>query len=1003
MIGMKNREIAIGNSDIIDVVLEEDASRTDEVVVTAIGVEQQKRSLTYATQEVKGQAISQSKEANMVGGLAGKIAGVQVTNSTGAAGGSSYIRIRGASSITGENQPLFVIDGIPIDNSQLETEASTGGVAYSNRAIDINPDDIESVNVLKGAAATSLYGIRAASGAIIITTKRGMSNEATGRINASFSSSLGIDEVNKLPEMQSRYAQGLNGALGSPESAAGLRPRSWGPAIDTLVWVADPTYIWDKNGRIAGRSSAQGGRPVVPYDNLGDFFRTGYTYTNSFSLSGGNNTSTFFFSLSNMEQTGVTPNNEFSRTTLRLSGDHAFSSQFKLSGSVNYTVSGGTRIQQGSNISGVMLGLLRTPITFDNSNGVDGADNSSAYQFADGRQRAYRGFVGFDNPYWVVNNSPFRDEVNRIIAYVQADYNPAEWISVMYRLGQDFYSDRRRQIYAVNSNAYSAGRIIEDQYFNTDLTSDLMVTLRHSFNEDMKGSLVLGQNMYSKKLENLFATGDDLVIPGFYNMSNATTLNPGQNLSRKRTAALYADAKFDYKNMLYVNATLRNEWSTTLPVDNNAFTYGSLSLGLVLTELIKPSDELSFAKLRASYAVVGRDAPIYGTQTLFNKANFADGWTNGILFPFNGIAGFARGGTLASAMLSPEKKVEMEIGLEARLFDNRISLDVNYYNSESRDQIFAVPVAASSGFTSQLMNAGTLSNHGFEIQLGARLFDMDGFTADLNVNWSRNVSEVVSLAEGVDNIFIAGFTGSQIRAVAGKPYGTIFGGRWLRDANGNKIIDDRQTINGQNNPNYGYPIVDPNEGALGNINPDWIAGTRLTFGYKGITLSGLLDIRQGGVMWNGTRGALVNYGTAKETENRGSTTVFSGVKGHLGDDNATIVSSGATNDIPAVLSEAWYRGNGGGFGNQAEDFIEDAGFVRLRELTLSYELPSSLFSDMFVSRVNIAFTARNLWLSTKYKGIDPETSLIGNGNGQGLDYFQFPNTRSYVISLSLGF
>jgi len=988
MVGMKTKEVTLGSSDNIDVSLQDDATRSEDVVVTAIGIEQQKRSLTYATQKVDGSALTQSKEANIVGGLAGKIAGVQVTNSTGAAGGSSYIRIRGASSITGDNQPLFVIDGIPIDNSQLNTESGLAGVAYSNRAVDINPDDIESVNVLKGAAATSLYGIRAASGAIIITTKKGLSSSNVGRMSATFSTSLGIDQVNKLPELQTKFSQGLNGQIGSPvAAAANQRPRSWGAALDTLRWVADPNWIWDKNGRIVGQSdpSAANGKQVTPYDNLGDFFRTGYTTTNSFSLSGGNTSSNFFLSLSNMSQSGLTPKNTFDRTSLRLSGDHSFSNELKVSGSVNYTKSGGTRIQQGSNISGVMLGLLRTPITFDNANGVDGAENSEAYQFADGRQRTYRGFAGFDNPYWVVNNTPFTDEVNRIVAYAQADYTPADWISVMYRIGQDFYSDRRKQIYAVNSNSYVAGRIIEDQYFNSDITSDLIVTLKKDFDQDLKGSLILGQNMYSKSLENLYATGDALVIPGFYNMSNASTLNPGQSMVSKRTAALYADAKLEYKNYLYVNATLRNEWSTTLPEGNNSFMFGSGSLGLVLSELMGPSEEINFLKLRASYALVGKDAPIYATQTLFTKAGVADGWTNGITFPFNGSAGFQMSSSLGAADLKPEMKSEVEIGLEGRLFNNTVTFDVNYYDNTSTDQIFAVPTAASSGYTSKLMNAGSIKNSGIEIQLGARLLDVDGFTADLNVNWAKNVSEVVSLAEGVENIYINGFTGSQIRAVAGKPYGTIFGGKWARDS----VTNER--IIGAN----GYPVVSSEEGELGNINPDWIAGTRLTLGYNGLTVSALLDIKSGGVMWNGTRGALVNYGMAKETENRGTTTVFEGVR--------QVNGAWVKNDTAVPLSQAWYLGNGGGFGAQSEDFVEDASYVRLRELTVAYDLPSSMLEGSMLSRIGLSFTARNLWLSTDYKGIDPETSLIGNGNGQGMDYFQFPNTKSYVFSLSLGF
>ena len=496
--------------------------------------------------------------------------------------------------------------------------------------------------------------------------------------------------------------------------------------------------------------------------------------------------------------------------------------------------------------------------------------------------------------------------------------------------------------------------------------------------------------MYSKSLDNLYATGDDLVIPGFYNMSNSRTLNPGQSLSRKRTSAVYADAKLNYKNYLFINATMRNEWSTTLPKDNNSFMFGSASLGLVLTELMDKSDALNYAKLRASYALVGKDAPIYATQTLFTKAGFADGWTNGITFPFNGSAGFQKSSSLGASDLKPEMKTEIEIGLETRLFNNSISFDINYYSNTSTDQIFAVPVASSSGFTSKLMNAGSIQNSGIEIQLGGRLFESDGFTADLDVNWSTNNSEVLELAPGVDNIYINGFTGSQIRAVAGQPYGTIYGGRWKRNAAGEKVI-------GSN----GYPVVDSEEGALGNINPDWIAGTRLTLGFNDLTVSALLDIKQGGVMWNGTKGALLNYGTHKETENRGSMTVFAGVVEIV--DTITQAVTYATNTKSVPLSEAWYRGNGGGFGSQSEEFVEDASYIRLRELTVSYNFPSSLLSGSLVSKVGLTFTARNLWLSTPYTGIDPETSLVGNGNGQGMDYFQFPNTKSYVFGLSLGF
>lgn len=1022
-IGMKGLEKPI--ADVVDVTMKEDVLKLEEIVVTSIGIEQKKKALGYAVQEIKGTDIVQSREVSIVNALSSKAAGVQVISSSGAAGAGASIQIRGASSITGTNSPLFVVDGIPIDNSEQNTGAldpsitNTGGVAGSNRAMDINPDDIASLSILKGPAATALYGIRASSGAIIITTKRGSTMDG-GKVSISVNSSLGIDQVNQLPQLQSKFSQGLGGIAAMPDDPSpARRARSWGALLDTLRRNPNQPNLWDKGGTLIGQTGAPANATrVSPYDNMNTFFRTGLTWNNSLSVSGGSNFGTYFFSLANLNSKGIVPGNEFSRLNVRLNGDYKLTNDLKFTGSVGYTNSGGRRIQQGSNQSGVMLGLTRTPITFDNANGGPTGDraNLDAYQFVDGpltgNQRTYRGTAGFDNPYWVANNIPHTDRTDRLIGSAQIDYAPAEWISIMYRAGTDLYLDRRKQFAAIGSSQFPAGQVIEDQHFQNDITSDLIVTMHKDFSEDFKGSLVVGGNIFSTTYENSYARGDGLTIAGFQDLSNAGTVTNFIITQRKHTAAVYADAKVEFKNWLFLGVTARNEWSTSLPVQNNTFFYPSVNVGIVFTEALGLTDNeiLSFGKIRANYAVVGKDAPIYSVLTTSARTVGADGWTVGYSFPFNGTPGFSRSNTLGNPKLSPEKTTGWEIGTDLRFFGGRLNLDVSYFNDSRDGQIFPVSTAPATGYQFQLLNAGLMENSGIEVVLNATAIKTQDFALDFTLNFSRIRNKVVRLAPGVQSVFLAGFGNPQSAAVAGYPLGQFFGGVWQRDASGNIVIDDQRTISGAANPNYGYPIADPVNKAIADPNPDWLGGFRTTVSYQGLTISALLDVRQGGFLWNGTRGALINYGMAKETENRGATKVFKGVKGHL-NDNGNLVSNGQVNDVIAVLDENWYRGNGGGFGNVAEDFVDDGSWVRLREATVSYNLPAAWFEGSVLSRVSVSVTGRNLWLSTKYNGVDPETSLNGasgtsglfSNNGRGIDYFNMPNTKSYVFAVSVGF
>ena len=1013
LIGMKTKNVEVSKANEINVIMDENPLMTDEVVVTAIGLEQQKKSIGFATQEISGSELVQSHETNIVESFAGKIAGVQVNNSAGVAGASSYIRIRGVSSIMGENQPLFIVDGIPIDNSMNASVVDprtdlVAGVANSNRAMDLNPDDIDSVDILKGPAATALYGIRAASGVVVITTKKGIANSP---VNVTFSSSIGYDVVNKLPDLQNQYSQGSGGVYKGPVTA---NSRSWGAKIDTLRFVQPNANnaneiqeaLWDRNGILRGPSDPRyaDGKTFTPYDNVGTFFQTGMTYNNTLNIAGGGTASSYYFSMSDLRQTGVVPNNDFNRTTVRLNADNSFSDVFKATGTIAYTKSGGTRIQQGSNISGVMLGLLRTPITFDNSNGYsDPAHNPAAYSFTDVQNpsnpnRNYRGngAAQYDNPFWTVNENPFKDNVDRVMGSAQFDYNPADWISVLYRFGTDFYTDTRNQLFSIGSRAYPTGRLFDDKLNNQIYNSDLIVTLRKELTRDIDGSLALGHNMYQESFDELRTTGDGLVVPGFNHLDNATSITTYESISELRRAAFFSRLSLNYKEMLYFNADLRNEWSTTLPEANNSFLFGGANAAFIFTEALGMKNDpiLPFGRLRLAYATVGKDAPVYATTTPYTKTLFKDGWTTGIEFPFNSQPGFQLSTTLGNKDLKPEISKSFEIGTDLRFFNNRINLDLTYYNVKNTDIILLVPLSGSTGYSQREVNAGTMENHGIEIVLNAVIYQDKDFHADITFNWAKNVQKVDELAPGVDNVFIGGFTGGSVRAVAGQPYGSIYGVGFMRDVTTGKMMIDGN----------GFPIIDPNERSFGSSLPDWIAGSRLTLSYKGITLSALLDIKQGGVLWNGTKGALYYFGVSKDTDIRGTAKVFDGVVASQ-DANGNWVSTGQQNTKSVTLGQNWFSdgpGNGFSAGN-TENFIEDASWVRLREVTIQYRLPLNVTTYTPFDHIDIVATARNLWLHTKYSGIDPETSLYGANNAMGIDYFNMPGTKGWTFTLKFGF
>ncbi|MCK5137688.1 MAG: SusC/RagA family TonB-linked outer membrane protein [Bacteroidales bacterium] len=1005
-VGMITQEIALDGQTVVNVILESSTTALDEVVVTALGMTRSQKSLGYSVQSVESEEISKANTSDIINSIAGRTAGVQITSSAGTPGASTYMTIRGAASITGNNQPLFVVDGMPIVTGigrmavTNRDPYSTGGTGSSSRSIDLNPEDIASMTVLKGGAATALYGVRAANGAIIITTKSGA--KAAQKMKVDFHTSVGFDKVSQLPPRQNQFVQGNNG------NWIGGFSRSWGPNVDTLQYdvTTDPDYKWDENGMTVGQSDPNAnGIPVKMYDAY-DYFETGVTFNNRLSVSAGNDVASYFFSIADLEQTGIVPNSSFARTNVRLNSTAKLTNWARISTNMTYSNSRANQIQQGSNTSGVMLGLVRTPPSFDNSAG---------YEFPDGSQRNYRNGGGYDNPYWTSNKNWLDDNTNRFIGNAIVNFTFTDWFSASYNLGIDTYTRQTMDVIAIGSRTRPAGAVEEGSRTERQINSDLLLNFQKSFG-DLDAKLTVGNNMFETGWKRVWGDAEGLEIPGFYQLSNSSDNQTGVSQSKYRTAAVFADVQLAYMDMIFLGATGRNDWATTMPEENLSAFYPSVSLGFVFTELgaLQGNSILSFGKLRGSWAQTANIATPYNTTNYFYSATARGGWTNGVQFPYMDQAGFDVGYTMGNPDLKHETMQSFEIGADLRFMNNRVGVDFSYFQNTNTDLLLEVPIAESSGYGELYMNAAEMESKGIEVSANARVLQGE-FSWDIMANFTKMTNTVVSLAEGVESIGLGGFTIPQTRAVAGRQYGSIYGNDWYRDpATGAVLINDDPSDAYRD----GYPMTDTRQMVpVGDVNPDWTANITNTFSYMGFRLSFMFDIKVGGWMYNGTAFAMNYFGVHGRTANREvyytpegtidfsrtpeeNLKIFDGVYGHVAADG-TPVSSGVTNVSPVVLDENWFEGFGSNFGGGAQTAsMEPADWVRLRELSFAYMVPVQ--NKVFQS-VEIYFTGRNLWLSTPYTGIDPESNLQGAINGQGMDYFNMPGTKTYTVGLKLSF
>jgi len=965
-IGYVIQKIALGSSNVVNAALVTDAQQLGEVVVTALGVSKDKRTLGYSAQAVKAQDILNSREANVVNALAGKVAGVQINNSGGQAGSSSRITIRGTTSLIGDNQPLFVIDGIPMDNSTNRgitenDESALFNGSGANRGIDLDPNTIETMTVLKGAAASALYGSRGAMGVIMITTKRGKNDANRKYPRVSFSSSLALDNA-YTKGYQSSYLLGTGGLYknGLPPGQGGYAEdggapqisQSWGPHKDSVSQAVINAV----------------GMPVIR-DPRKDFYRTGRVWNNSVSISGGGDISTYILTYSNLDQQGIVDKNTFKRNSLSGNFTSQLGKNFKSSSSINYTNSQNQRMPEGNSKRSYLYSLNFAPINFDIKGEYDAHGN-----------RAWTNAAGFNNPYWLINNIAMPSTVDRFIVSNESALDILPWLKLTNRVGLDTYTDQQAEHVNVGTISVPRGRMYDALIKQMQINNDLILSANYKINADMNISGLIGNNINQRKYTRRTVRGSD-IIPGYYDINGASTTEALQQDEKRRIIGLYASATFEYKSFLYLNATARNDWSSTLPVDDNSFFYPSVSAGFVFTDVMGLNNNpyFSYGKLRLSFAQSGNDADPYSLYQTYLRANPSDGQRGNIIFPFGGVNGFEKNARFFNQGLKPEIVTEKEIGLDLKFFKNRLGIDGAYYNKVSKNQILPQEISGASGYVDRVINAGKIRNRGIELTVTATPIQTQDFNWDIAINFAQNKYKLESIAEGVDNIFLAGFESPQIRADKDYGYGVIWGTRYARNAGGQLLIDDD-----------GYPIVADDLGPIGNVTPKWTGGFRNTFTYKGLSLSALFDVRHGGDILNFDLFYTTFYGTAKVTEQRNTMKLWEGVR----------ESDGAVNTTKVLQDQAYFQQY---YTTSDENLVEKGGFVKLREVTLSYNLPNKLLAKTPFESVGFSVTGRNLWIKSDFSFGDPEGSLLGNGNAQGFYHAVTPGTKGVTFGLNVKF
>lgn len=968
-VGMDQKEVEVAGQSVIDVELTSEYLNLDEVVVTAVGITRSEKSLGYKVSSVNDEQLNSVRESSVVNSLAGKVSGLRINQQSGTVGGSSKIIIRGANSLGGNNQPIFVVDGMPIDNTFFEADniegtanSITGNVDVGNRASDISPDDIASISVLKGPAATALYGARAKNGAIIITTKKGKAGSTQVQVNTSYR----WDTPLKLPNFQNEYAQGSYGNYDLKFL------NGWGPRISE---VQDQRFLDFKSDSVVLQAYP---------NNVRDFYQTGFTALNSIGISGGDEKSDFRIGYSNNMQNGIVPQSQYRKNGVTLNAGRKLSDKLTARASLNYIkTSSEGRPAQGSNDMNVLTSKINgLPRTLS----IDDVRENYVDEF--GKQIALDGDKSVNNPFWIINNNKFTNDLERMIGSAHLSYQVTPWLEISNRVGTDFYNEYRRQIYKKGTLGRMDGSFTTFNLYNRVFNNDLMATANFDISEDLNIRVIAGHNIFEQERRRTIVTGTDLVMDDLYRFGNAKSTSPDNYYSLKRLMGVYGDVGISFRNFLFVNVTGRNDWSSTLPVENNSYFYPSVSSSFIFTEFIDNKDILSFGKLRLSWANVGSDEQPYQLDFQYAAANnyYAQFSLNGN-FPHGGVVGVTGPRIYPTPDLQPQNASTFEVGTDLRFFNNRIGIDFTYYNTMTTNQIISIDIPLSTGYFSRNVNVGAVSNVGFEADLHlAVIRKPNGVNWNIDVNFNKNTQIVEELSEGLTEYQLsAGWSGLQIKAAPGEKFG-LYGTGWRRNESGDIII----------NPNTGLREVAPGQ-RFGDIYPDWIMGINNTFSFKGIDLNFLVDIRQGGVFYSGTVGNIRSTGLALETaENRDQVFIDEGVL-DMGD------GTFRPNDVPVQsMQDFWAHYSAI---SNTEGNVFDASYVKLREIRLSYNIPKNALDNTFISGLRMGVEARNLWIIKDYvPHVDPELNFFGPATvGEGVEFNSIPSVRSLGVNLMLTF
>jgi TonB-linked SusC/RagA family outer membrane protein len=1015
-VGYEIQEVDVSGLTSVNINLSQSATVLEDVVVTALGIRKDKKALGYAFADVKGDELTTNRDVNFINSISNKIAGVNISQTAGGAGTSSRIVIRGVKSLSTESQPLIVVDGVPLDNSS-DGATWLGGLDYGNSLMNISPDDIETMSVLKGPNAAALYGSRAATGVILITTKRGTSKD---QLRVTLNSNFMFDRAYLVADYQNKYGAGFGGGIQKQklsESQAELYGvdsayyyysyGSWGPKLDGEMEVLN----W--NGEFV---------KLTPQpDNVKDYFEKGYTITNSVAIEKGDEKNNWRFSVSDLQNKGLKPNSTYDRKTVNFNINSKLNDIVSLSFKGNYIRENAfNRVGQGDSRTGA-----RTFIWMPRSININTLEKD--YMSANGfEQNWYFSDHWHTNPYWEAYKNYNDDFKDQFIGYAKVDFQLNSWIKAYVRSSMDTYVSKRYLRVANNAlRANREGSYTERWVNYRSLNHEFLINGDKALSDNWNANMNLGGNYYRYYVNTQSTTIKGLAVPAFFSLNNPKNpdeTTPGTLLREKVIQSVYGSAQLVYKNWGFVELTARNDWTSSLPVENNSYFYPSVNTSIVFSDALGMNNNiLSFGKIRFSYAFVGNDSDPYRLSREFINEPYGDQTTVYLSNQGN------------NSNLKPEQTVSWEVGTDLRFFLNRIGIDFTYYNETTYDQIVPAEISKTSGYKTIITNGGQISNKGIEIQFNASPIKTNDFNWDVIFNYAKNNNTVVSLAEGLTQLTITDESQIVIVAVPGRPYGEIIGDRYKRyyktDTEGN-IIDD---------PNNGRPLIDDsglyvNDGraVIGNVTPDFSGGLTNNFNYKNFSLSFSVGFSVGGDMFSKTNKYGKDNGQFVETlEGRESwynaTTLerFNGRVGLYnpdgtpmldGDDKQMFDPEGSapvgyvpdgvladgTENIRGIDPQVfWHQRKWGGI---AELDVYDASYVKLRDVTLNYNFPKAWFSNTFIKSGSFALIGKNLWLI--YSGvphIDPESSFTSNNNGLGQEYAAMPTTRSVGFNLKLIF